>query len=55
MVDNGCVPHLLSMKHAQYQQKFIDLVVLMLMEGAIIVIHACHIVRNVSHFTNHVQ
>ena len=33
MVDNGCVPHLLSVKDTQYRQKFIDLVVLMLMEG----------------------
>ena len=39
MVDSGCVPHLLSVKDAQYQQKFIDLVVLMLMEGEVTVIY----------------
>lgn len=33
MVDCGCVPLLLAVKDAQYKQKFIDLVVLMLMEG----------------------
>ena len=33
MVDCGCVPLLLSVKDAQYKHKFIDLVVLMLMES----------------------
>ena len=33
MVDSECVPLLLSVKDARYRQKFIDLVVLMLMEG----------------------
>ena len=41
MVDNECVPHLLSVKDAQYRQKFIDLVVLMLMEGICMYVHVC--------------